>query len=61
LAALAHSRHYVRENIGHRERSPVESEAEFIDVPLHVLSAHLVIDTVILAFEQGPKTLDGVV
>jgi len=59
LYALDHSRDHVRKNIGHCERALVEPKYELVTVPLQMPSAHLLIDTAIAAFEQGPELLDA--
>jgi hypothetical protein len=40
--------------------APVESEREFVNVTLHVLPAHVMINTMIAALEQRPKTFNRV-
>jgi len=38
----------------------IEVEGKLVDIPMQMLRAHVVIDVVVLAFQQGPKALDPV-
>ena len=50
-----HFHNRIVENVFHVASTPVESETKFVNVFLHMLPAHAVINAVIPAFEQHPK------
>jgi hypothetical protein len=60
LAGVGHAVNHVIENAAHRQRMLVEPKHKFVNVPLQVLSAHVVINAMIPALKQGPKTLNAV-
>ena len=51
---------YIRKDTLHFAGATVEAKRKFIDVTLHVFPAHVMVNAVIPALEQGPKRFNAV-
>ena len=60
LCAVCNPLHNIREYALHFIGAAIEAESKFVDVTLHVLPAHVVVNAMITALEQRPKRFNTV-